>query len=89
MLVVTLFRQPAISPCLCNAEKTGDEPELLCKAVTSALQAAASLNLPSLALPLVSSGAFGCPVQLAADIAVAAVIDFLQQTDASVLQASH
>ncbi|KAL3130378.1 poly ADP-ribose polymerase [Trebouxia sp. C0009 RCD-2024] len=65
------------------AEKAGDEPELLCKAVTSALQAAAGLNLPSLALPLVSSGAFGCPVQLAADIAVAAVIDFLQQTDAT------
>lgn len=86
---MTLLCQSAISPHLCNAEKAGDEPELLCKAVTSALQAAAGLNLPSLALPLVSSGAFGCPVQLAADIAVAAVIDFLQQTDATVLQACH
>jgi len=61
------------------AEATGDEPEMLRKAVTSALQAAVDCQIASLALPLLSSGIFGCPVFLAADIAVAAVIDFLQQ----------
>ena len=61
------------------AEATGVEPEMLCKAVTSALQAAVDCQIASVALPLLSSGIFGCPVFLAADIAVAAVIDFLQQ----------
>lgn len=72
-----------------NAEGTGDEPMLLRQTVTSALQAVVELKLPSLALPLVSSGAFCCPVQLAADIAVAAVIEFLEQLDKPDLQASH
>lgn len=57
-----------------NAGGTGDEAELLHKAVTSALQAAVDEKLPSLALPLISCGNFGCPVEKAAGIAVAAVL---------------
>lgn len=75
-----------------NAGGTGDEPELLRKAVTSALQAAVDHKLPTLALPLISSGNFGCPVEKAAGIAVAAVSDFLQQMDTGLqqcLQARH
>ena len=69
-----------------NAGGSGDEPELLRKAVTSALQAAVDQKLPILALPLISSGNFGCPVEKAAELAVAAVFDFLQQMDAGLQQ---
>lgn len=75
-----------------NAGSSGDEPELLRKAVTSALQAAVDEKLPTLALPLISSGNFRCRVEKAALIAVAAVFDFLQQMDAGLqqcLQARH
>lgn len=74
-----------------NAGSTDDEPQLLHKAVTSALQAGVDQKLSSLALPLISSGNFGCPVDKAASIAVAAVFEFLSHLDAGLqyLQARH
>ena len=68
------------------AEGNGHEPELLRKAVTSALQAAVDHKLPTVALPLLSSGIFSCPVDLAAQTAVSAVLDFLDQMDAGLQQ---
>lgn len=64
---------------MCAADKTGQEPEQLRKAVKSALQAAIDHQMLSLALPLISSGIFGCPVPLAAQVVVAAVNKFLEQ----------
>ena len=59
----------------------GNEPVLLRKAVTSALQAAVDQKLPSVAFPLISSGIFSCPAPLAARLVVTAVVDFLEQMD--------
>ena len=61
------------------AGEPGNPEELLRKAVKSALQAAVDQQISSLAMPLLCSGIFGCPVPRAAELVVPAVIDFLEQ----------
>jgi len=55
----------------------GDEPELLAGAVRSALEAATAHGLESVSLPAISSGIFGFPKPLCAEVMWATVLDYL------------
>jgi O-acetyl-ADP-ribose deacetylase (regulator of RNase III) len=55
----------------------GDEPALLASAVRSALELAAVHGLESLSLPAISSGIFGFPKPLCAEVLWTTVLDFL------------
>lgn len=55
----------------------GDEETKLSSAVTSALEVADKEGLKSIALPAISTGIFGFPVDLAAGIIVQAILDHL------------
>lgn len=58
---------------------SGDEDRKLGGAVRGALQLAEKLNLESLALPAISTGIFGFPLERAAGVILAAVRDFCGQ----------
>lgn len=58
-----------------------DEEELLTSAYTQALRTAASLGAHSIALPLISAGSFGYPVDQAYDVAVKTIRTFLERHD--------
>lgn len=58
-----------------------DEEELLYSAYTQALRTAASLGVKSIALPLISAGSFGYPVDQAYLVAVSAIQEFLNKHD--------
>ena len=55
----------------------GDEPELLAGAVRSALEMAATHGLGSVSLPAISSGIFGFPKPLCAEVMWTTVLDYL------------
>lgn len=55
----------------------GDEPELLARAVRSALEMAATHSLGSVSLPAISSGIFGFPKPLCAEVMWTTVLDYL------------
>lgn len=55
----------------------GDEPELLASAVRCALEVAAERSLESISLPAISSGIFGFPKPLCAEVMWATVLDYL------------
>jgi O-acetyl-ADP-ribose deacetylase (regulator of RNase III) len=55
----------------------GDEPELLAGAVRSALEVAAAHGLASVSLPAISSGIFGFPKPLCAEVMWTTVLDYL------------
>ncbi|MFN3346413.1 MAG: O-acetyl-ADP-ribose deacetylase [Candidatus Bipolaricaulaceae bacterium] len=56
---------------------TKDEPELLAKAYRSCLALAVQHGLRTLAFPSISTGAYGYPVEKAAEVALRTVRDFL------------
>ncbi len=55
----------------------GDEPELLASAVRSALEVAAAHGLESVSLPAISSGIFGFPKPLCAEVMWTTALDYL------------
>jgi O-acetyl-ADP-ribose deacetylase (regulator of RNase III) len=61
----------------------GKEGELLASAYRESLKLAAEKKLESVAFPSVSTGAYGYPVDEAAQVAVDTVIDFLRHESTS------
>lgn len=57
------------------------EDELLARCYVASLKLAAQLRLQSIAFPSISTGAYGYPLEAAADVAISTVIAFLQQAD--------
>ena len=57
----------------------GDEPEKLRRAVWNVLTLAELYNLRSVSMPAISSGVFGFPKPLCAEILLAAAAEFLKQ----------
>lgn len=55
-----------------------DEPALLASAYRRSLEVAVANNLRSIAIPSISTGAFGYPLKLAAPVAMRTVVDFLR-----------
>ena len=53
-----------------------DEPALLASAYRKCMQLAVELDCQSIALPAISSGAYGYPLDLAANVALKSVTDF-------------
>ena len=64
----------------------GDEPELLQEAVQSALRVASSQGLRSVSMPAISSGIFGFPKPLAAQVSWEAVLAYLSTHPESSLE---
>jgi putative ATPase len=64
----------------------GDEPERLRSAVRSALRLADEHELVSISLPAISSGIFGFPKPLAAEVIWAATLDYFAEHPESALQ---
>ena len=62
------------------------EAETLASAYRESLRAAADRGLERVAFPSISTGAYGYPVDRAADVALHAVVDFLQDEDAPVAE---
>jgi O-acetyl-ADP-ribose deacetylase (regulator of RNase III) len=61
------------------------EAELLRRAYDSALQLADSLECESIAFPLMSSGEYGFPKEIAMSVAISAFTEFLMSHDMSIL----
>ena len=57
----------------------GDEPEKLRRAVWNVLTLAELYNLRSVSMPAISSGVFGFPKPLCAEILLATAVEFLKQ----------
>jgi O-acetyl-ADP-ribose deacetylase (regulator of RNase III)/CheY-like chemotaxis protein len=55
-----------------------DEPKLLASAYRRSLEVASQHGLRSISFPSISTGAFGYPIQLAAPVALKAIVDFLR-----------
>jgi len=64
----------------------GDEPAKLAAAVKGALELAEQRELRSLALPAISTGIFGFPKELAAEVILQAIGDFAEAHPQSSLQ---
>jgi len=64
----------------------GDEPAKLAAAVKGALELAEQRELRSLALPAISTGIFGFPKELAAEVILQAIADFAEAHPQSSLQ---
>lgn len=62
---------------------SGDEEAKLADAVRGALKKADQLHLESIALPAISSGIFGFPKPLAAEVILTAIKDYFTQDPAS------
>jgi O-acetyl-ADP-ribose deacetylase (regulator of RNase III) len=58
---------------------SGDEEKKLAEAVSGALRIADDLRLASIALPAISTGIYGFPVQLAAGTILAAIQRYFQE----------
>ena len=58
-----------------------EEPKLLASAYRRSLEVAAQNNLRSISFPSISTGAFVYPLDLAAPIALRAIIEFLRKGD--------
>ena len=55
------------------------EAKLLANAYRNSLRVATAKGLPTIAFPSISTGAFGYPVELAADIAITTVAEYLAE----------
>ena len=55
-----------------------DEPKLLASAYRRSLEVAVQNGLHSISFPSISTGAFGYPIQVAAPVALTAIIDFVR-----------
>jgi len=64
----------------------GDEDLKLAAAVSGALSVASRLELNSIALPAISTGIFGFPIDRAACIILTAILDYLQSNPESSLK---
>ena len=64
----------AVGPVWHGGER--EEPELLREAVTNSLEAASGLGAESVALPAISSGIFGFPKDLCAEVMLDATVAF-------------
>jgi O-acetyl-ADP-ribose deacetylase (regulator of RNase III) len=60
-----------------------DEPKLLASAYRRSLEVAAENKLSSISIPSISTGAFGYPLKLAAPIAMATIVKFLQEREST------
>jgi len=60
------------------------EPELLASAYRESLKVAAENNLSSISFPSISTGAYGYPVDKAAEVAVKTVKAFLEESNTSI-----
>ncbi len=58
---------------------TGGEPDLLASAYRESLALAAAAGLKTISFPSISTGAYGYPVDSAAEVALRTVIEFLEQ----------
>jgi O-acetyl-ADP-ribose deacetylase (regulator of RNase III) len=58
-----------------------NEPKLLASAYRRSLQVAVDEGLRSISFPSISTGAFAYPLQLAAPVALKAIIDFLEREE--------
>ncbi|GAB4545932.1 MAG: O-acetyl-ADP-ribose deacetylase [Thermodesulfovibrionia bacterium] len=58
-----------------------DEPELLERCYRNSLKLASSKGIRSIAFPSISTGAYGYPMEEAAEIALRTVIDYLKEHD--------
>lgn len=65
---------------------SGGETEKLASAVRGSLQTAAQLGLNLLAMPAISTGIYGFPLRLAAEIILQTIADFVQQNSTSTLR---
>jgi len=57
------------------------EPELLASAYRESLRTAVANNLKSVSFPSISTGAYGYPIEQAAEVALRTIFDFLQQDE--------
>jgi O-acetyl-ADP-ribose deacetylase (regulator of RNase III) len=57
------------------------EPELLASAYRRSLELAHAKHLPSIAFPAISTGVYGYPLEAAARVALATIIEFLKAHD--------
>ena len=64
----------------------GDEPALLCSAVQSALALADANRLSSIAIPAISSGIYGFPKPLAAQVIWSAILEYFEEHSESFLR---
>lgn len=60
---------------------TQSEPELLASAYRTSLKLASDEGLTSISFPSISTGAYGYPVEKAAEVALRTVIDFLKEDE--------
>jgi len=58
-----------------------EEPQLLASAYRRSLEVAVENKLSSISIPSISTGAFGYPLKLAAPIAMATIVEFLQKRE--------
>jgi O-acetyl-ADP-ribose deacetylase len=63
---------------------TGGEPELLASCYRRSLEVAAEHGLTTIAFPSISTGVYAYPIELAADVAVETVGQFLQERAAGI-----
>jgi len=60
------------------------EPELLASAYQESLKVAADKNLSSISFPSISTGAYGYPVDKAAEVAIKTIKAFLEESNTSI-----
>jgi O-acetyl-ADP-ribose deacetylase (regulator of RNase III) len=58
-----------------------DEPKLLAQAYHNSLRLAVSMGLKTMAIPSISTGAYGYPLEKASEIAITTVREFLTKED--------
>lgn len=74
----------AVGPCVKNYSEASDEERaLLRSAVVKSLEAAAGLHVRSISIPAISTGIYGFPLDVATDIIVDAVVQFVLSLETS------